>query len=118
MKIIGKYLPLVVAVIVGLIFQGVFITADKTDTPNKAAYKFAKAYYLLDDEAMTDQLCKAGISSDAVGDYIFRMKKAAAKRGFDLEYLKSDLYKSHLSLVENTGEKATIKVVGKRKNRH
>lgn len=115
MKIIGKYLPLVVAVIVGLMFQGVFIMADKTDTPNKAAYEFAKAYYLLDDNAMTDQLCKAGISSEAVGDYIFRMKKAASDRGFDLEYLKSRLYKSHLSVVENTGEKATIEITGKRR---
>ena len=115
MKSIGKYSPLVVAVIFGLIFQGIFIKADKTDTPHKAAYKFAKGYYLLDKDAMIEQLCKAGISNDAVGDYLFYIEKTAAGRGFDLKYMKSHLYKTHLSLIENTGEKASIKITGKRR---
>ena len=115
MKAIYKYLPLAVVVIVGVLLQAVFVTADKTDTPNKAAFLFAKAYYLLDDKAMTDQLCKADILTDAVGDYLFRMEKSAADRGFALKYMKGRLYDIHVSPVENSGEKATVRITGKRR---
>jgi hypothetical protein len=115
MKNIGKYLPLILVVLVGILLQGIFIAQDKTDTPNKAAVEFAKAYYLLDDETMADQLCKAGISSDAVGDYMVRMEKTASDRGFALKYLKSRLYKIHVNAIENTGEKAVIRITAKRR---
>jgi hypothetical protein len=55
---VGKHLPLIVAVLIGLLFQQLFIFWDKAETPSKATMAFAQAYFLLDEHTLMERLCK------------------------------------------------------------
>ena len=113
---VGKYLPLVIAVLVGLLFQAMFIAADMKDTPEKAAVEFAQAYYLLDDDAMGKRLCRASFSDGIVDDYLYEMRKQAADRGFGVKYLKSHLSGIKTQILEMSDQSAKIRIIAKKRS--
>jgi hypothetical protein len=89
----SKFLTIASVVIIAVILQGIFIVADKKETPDKAAAEFAKAYFLLD-KSMAKYLCSeltGDEENDVVDDYINRVGDEARASGFDLSYMRSRL---------------------------
>ena len=113
---VGKYLPLVIAVLVGLLFQAIFIVSDVKDTAAKAAVEFSQAYYLLDDDAMNKRLCKTSMAAGMVDDYLYEMKKQAADRGFALKYLRGHLSGIKTHTLESSEKTAKIRIVAKKRS--
>jgi len=77
-----SYLPLVAAVLIGIILQGILILSDCNTTPGETAVEFAKAYYRVD-PAMSSLLCSkssGGDGDNAVDTYIQAMKQEARDR--------------------------------------
>jgi hypothetical protein len=114
-KRIRNYLPLVLSVMLGVFLQVIFITADNTETPRKAALQFVKAYYLLDQCSMAEQLCKGALAEGRIDDYMYKQAKLARDRGFTANYLKSHLYDIHVETVEDAGDSAKIRITGQRR---
>lgn len=112
---IGNYLPLVLVVLIGLIFQGIFVGLDKTETPAKAATEFSKAYFLLNKDCMLEWLCEAQQSGDAVDDYIHRMTKTASARGFDMKFLKGRIFHIEIQTLKSDDNSATLRLTAKRR---
>jgi hypothetical protein len=115
MKRVRNYLPLVLSVMLGVFLQGIFVMTDNTETPRKTALQFVKAYYLLDDASMADQLCKVALTEDRIGDYMHNMTKIAHARGYGVNYFKSRLYDIHVATVEDSGDSAKIRITGQRR---
>ncbi len=116
MSKIGKFLPLAISVMIGLLFQLIFIFLDKTETPSKAAMAFVQAYYLLDEQTLLDRLCQKSASPEMVDNYLYRVTQAAAQRGFAPRYRKSRIFQMHLQTLEKSDDTAKVRVIGKRRN--
>jgi hypothetical protein len=113
---VGKYLPLIVAVLIGLLFQLIFIFLDKTETPSKAAMAFVQAYYLLDEQTLLDRLCQKSASTEMVDNYLYRVTQEAAQRGFAPRYMKSRIFQMHTQTLEKSDDTAKVRIIGKRRN--
>ena len=113
---IGKYIPLIIVILIGFLFQGAFILIDRTDTPTKAAVEFTQAYYLLDEDTMSARLCRSLSKSNITETYIYKMKQAASERGFALKYVKSRLYKYNIQTIEKGADTAKVRITGKRRS--
>jgi hypothetical protein len=100
---------MVVAVLIGVILQGILILADCTPTPGKAAVEFAKAFYRID-PAMSSLLCSKNLEINegrVVETYIQGMNREARERGFGLNNMKYMLYhiETHTRRIDdNTAE--------------
>ena len=89
----SRFLTIASVVIVAVILQGIFIVADRKETPDKAAVEFAQAYFMLD-KSMANYLCsdlKGDEENDVVGDYIYRVADEARTSGFAPSYMRSRL---------------------------
>jgi hypothetical protein len=113
---VGKYLPLIIAVLIGLLFQQLFIFWDKKDTPSKAAMDFAQAYCLLDEHTLMERLCRQSSSSGMVDDYLYRVTQEAAARGFSPRYMKSRIFQMQTHTLEQSDDTAKVRIIGKRRN--
>ncbi len=113
---VGKYLPLVIAVLVGVFFQAIFIVSDMKDTPTKAAIEFAQAYYLLDDDTMEKRLCRASLAAGMIDNYLYEMRKQAADRGFDLKYFKARLSGIKTQTLEMSDRTAKIRIIAQKRS--
>jgi hypothetical protein len=111
-----KYLPLIVAVLIGLLFQLLFIFWDKAETPSKAAMAFAKAYFMLDQHTLTERLCKQPASSEMVDKYLYRTTQKAAQRGFGPGYVKSRIFQMQTHTLERSDDTAKVRITGKRRS--
>jgi hypothetical protein len=110
-------IPIVLAVMVGLIFQASFAGVEGKDSPNKAVIEFIKAYYKID-PAMSERLCeeKSIIDDvDVVDEYIYRMSKKAKDLGHDISYMKSQLYEIDTFTLEKGDESARIRFTAHRR---
>jgi len=112
-----RYLPVVVALILGVVLQGALILADCRYTPTKAAVQFSKAYHRLD-PAMARLLCKkyfADETDNAVDNYLQKTSKEAKERGLGLNYLKYILYniETHTRLIDDST--AEVKLTAKKR---
>jgi hypothetical protein len=110
-----KFIPLILVFIIGVIFQGIFILADKSDTPNKTAVEFVKAYYSLDDCTMAKHICASLKSRDAVGDYLYMVNQSAGARGFDAAFLKSSLSHIQTEVVKSDGNTALVALTAQKR---
>jgi len=110
-------IPIVLAVLVGLIVQVSFMGLDSKDSPNKAVIEFAKAYYKLD-PSMSERLCEEMATVDeidVVDEYIYRMSKEAGDRGYGINYMKSQLYEIDTHTVEKKDASAQIRFTAHRR---
>jgi len=102
---IKTYTPIVVAVLIGIILQGILVLADGKATPGAAAVEFARAFYRVDPE-MSSLLCSKNLEMDegrVVEAYIQGVKQEAADRGFGQDNLKYTLYhiETHTRMVDD-----------------
>ena len=89
-----SYIPIIVAILVGVLLQGILILADCAPTPDKAAVEFAKAFYRID-PAMSSLLCRKNLEMGegrVVENYIQEVTQEARDRGFGLNNMKYTLY--------------------------
>lgn len=101
---------------IGILLQILLIIADDTNTPEKAALAFTKAYYSLNACEMNKQLCKELTEdTDVVNQYIQRVEKETQDTGFKL-YEKSLIYhfKTHVTHINDS--EAQVKISGKRRH--
>ena len=116
----GKNLMIIGFVIaVFVVLQGLLIgvSMGKSDSPVGAAVDFAKAYFMLDGDSMTELLCREIVEdkhTDVVDAYLNSVAVQARSMGFSQSYMRNQL--SHISTeVKMTGEnKAKVKITGER----
>ncbi|MGD9973162.1 MAG: hypothetical protein AB7S77_08895 [Desulfatirhabdiaceae bacterium] len=96
--------------------QIVFIFADTRDAPDKAVRQFTSMYYKLD-PAMTSLMCENLISDDenVVENYIQKAGIEASERGFDISYLKLQLYNVRTHIIKCDDTSAMIRITGEMK---
>lgn len=105
------------AILIGVMLQGILILADCTPTPGKAAVEFAKAFYRID-PAMSSLLCSKNVKMDVgnvVETYIQGVTQEARDRGFGLNNMKYILYhiETHTRRIDDTT--AEVKLTAKRR---
>ena len=110
---------MIIGIVVGIfvVLQGLLIGVSKVDSPVEAAVDFAKAYFMLDADSMTELLCREIVEDeqvDIVDAYLNSVAVQARSMGFSQNYMRNQL--SHISTeVEMTGEnKAKVKITGER----
>jgi len=113
----NKYLPIAVAIIIGIFLQGILVLADCKGTPQKAAVEFVKAYYRLD-PSMSALLCKKYTAKDDAGvvkNYIRKASKEAGDRGLNINYMKNILYgiETHTHRIDDVT--AEVRLIAKRR---
>ena len=110
-------IPLILVVLVGIVFQAIFIGIDRKDTPNKAVIEFAKAYYQLD-PSMSERLCdemKVVDDVDMVDQHIFQVTQEGKNRGFEKNFMRSKLYHIDTYTQSKSDTQAQIRLTGKRR---
>lgn len=102
----------VVVLLIGFVLQLMFVSADTTDTPNKAATEFTKAYFGLD-SSMADRLCQDSLIVDSVNvvdKYIDGVATKAKAEGFRPFYVKNFLYHVQTNTISKDENNAKIKL--------
>ena len=114
----GKNL-MIIGFVVGVfvVLQGLLISVAKVDSPVETAVDFAKAYFMLDGDSMSQLLCREIVEDeevDPVGDYLNSVANEARSMGFSTSYMRNQL--SHISTeIQMTDEKqAKVKITGER----
>lgn len=114
----GKNL-MIIGFVVGVfvVLQGLLISVAKVDSPVETAVDFAKAYFMLDGDSMSQLLCREIVEDeevDPVGDYLNSVADEARSMGFSTSYMRNQL--SHISTeIQMTDEKqAKVKITGER----
>ena len=112
---------MIIGFVVGVfvVLQGLLIGigVGKAGSPVEAAVDFAKAYFMLDGDSMTELLCREIVEDeevDLVDDYLNSVAKEARSMGFSPSYMRNQL--SHISTeVQMTDEnQAKVKITGER----
>ncbi|MEW6671217.1 MAG: hypothetical protein AB1427_05900 [Thermodesulfobacteriota bacterium] len=117
MEQVKSYLPIVVAILIGVLLQGVLILADRTQTPGGAAVEFAKAFYRID-PAMSSFLCNKVMETDegkVVEKHIQGMTREAGSRGIGLNNMKYMLYHIETETHRIDDTTAEVKLTAKRR---
>jgi len=111
-----SYMPIGVAILIGVVLQGLLILADLKPTPGKAAVEFAKAFYRVD-PAMASLLCSksSGMGEgNVVEEYIQGVTQAAGDRGFGLDNMKYMLYHIETETHRTDDTTAEVKLTARR----
>lgn len=114
---INRLMPLVLAVVLGLVLQAGFTVLDCKETPYHAAIDFTRAYYRLD-PAMAHRLCQTGEPEQQtaiVADFIYRTRSETKNRGFDLGMAKSTLYHVKTNTVQKSDTEADVHLTASRR---
>ena len=101
----------------GFFLQVLLSFADTRDTPNKAVAEFSKAYFKLD-KSMAERICKERLISedvDVVDQYIYLAGEEAKKRGFDISFMKNQLYHIETEIISQNDTEAQVRITGKRR---
>jgi hypothetical protein len=115
LKLGKKYFSLALTLVLGLALQGVFICADRNETPNKAAVEFCKAYYGLDPETMAENLCQSLNENDFAGQTMENTARSASSRGYQTSYLGSSLVHIQTEVLNSTDKTATVRLTAKKR---
>ena len=114
---LSKRAGIILVLVCGFILQVLLSFADTRDTPNKAVVEFSKAYFKLD-KSMTERICKERLASediDVVDQYIYLTGKEAKERGFDISFMKTELYHIETEIITQNDTEAQIRITGKRR---
>ena len=112
---------MIIGFVVGVfvVLQGLLIGigVGKAGSPAETAVDFAKAYFMLDGDSMSQLLCREIVEDeevDPVGDYLNSVADEARSMGFSTSYMRNQL--SHISTeIQMTDEKqAKVKITGER----
>lgn len=102
----------ILIIVITFILQVMFVYADRSDSPNKAATEFTKAFFGLD-SSMADRLCQESLIVDGVNvvdKYIDRVTTKAKAEGFRPFYVKDFLYHVQTNTISKDENKAKIKL--------
>ena len=108
---------IILVLVCGCILQVLLAFADLRDTPNKAVVEFSKAYFKLD-KSMTERICKERLASegiDIVDQYIYLAGKEAKEQGFEINFMKHELYHIETEILSQSDTEAKIRITGKRR---
>lgn len=114
---LSKNAGIILVLVCGFILQVLLSFADTRDTPNKAVVEFSKAYFKLD-KSMTERICKERLASediDVVDQHIYLAGKEAKERGFDISFMKNELYHIETEIMAQNDTEAQIRITGKRR---
>jgi hypothetical protein len=114
---LSKSAGIILVLVCGFILQILLVFADTRDAPNKAVVEFSKAYFKLD-KSMTERICKERLASediDVVDQYIYLVGKEAKERGFDISFMKNELYHIETEIITQNDTEAQIRITGKRR---
>ena len=104
--------PFAIVIGITIVLQLALIGADMQQTPSKVAKRFAAAYYAIDAD-MQDYLCdELAQDGELVGDYLYAKQQEADQRGLPLSYLRHQMTKVHMDLVDKTDDGAKIHLHG------
>ena len=111
-----RFFPIALALLLGIIIQGLLVIPDIKDTPTRAVVKFTKAYFNIDRD-MSELLCSKFTSedTDVVDEYIQRVVDEARASGFSLDYMRSRLYSIHTDVISISDSEAQVRITAKRK---
>ncbi len=107
-----KDIILLAAVIfAGAVLQLLFIAVDNRDTPDRAAVKFIRACYALN-ESTLNQLCtaKQPDDTDLTADYLNNIDRKAAELGFDRNYMRMQLTNIRAETIRRDDITAKVKI--------
>jgi len=102
----------ILIIVIAFFLQVMFVYAQNSDTPNKAATEFTKAYFGLD-SSMADRLCQESLIVDGVNvvdNYIDSVTTKAKAEGFRPFYVKDFLYHVQTNTISKDENKAQIKL--------
>jgi len=108
---------IILVLISGFFLQVLLSYADTRDTPNKAVVEFSKAYFKLE-KSMAERICKERLASediDVVDQYIYLAGKEAKERGFDISFMKNELYHIETEIISQNDTDAQIRITGQRR---
>lgn len=114
---LSKSAGIILVLVCGCILQVLLAFADTRDTPNKAVVEFSKAYFKLD-KSMTERICKERLASediDVVDQYLYLADKEAKERGFEINFMKNELYHIETEILSQNDTDAKIRITGKRR---
>ncbi|RLC26606.1 MAG: hypothetical protein DRH21_01630 [Deltaproteobacteria bacterium] len=100
----------ILIIVIAFFLQVMFVYAQNSDTPNKAATEFTKAYFGLD-SSMADRLCQESLIVDGVNvvdKYIDSVTTKAKAEGFRPFYVKDFIYHIQTNTVSKDDNKAKI----------
>lgn len=108
----SKTVVILATLIVGIIFQIMFILADGRDTPVKAAMEFSKDYFLLN-ASMADRLCNELRADDESGwaeKVLTTASYDAQERGFGLGMVRRSLSHIETEVINRSDKTAEVKL--------
>ena len=114
---LSKSAGIVLVLVCGFILQVLLVFADTRDTPNKAVVEFSKAYFKLD-KSMMERICEERLASDemdVVDQYIYLAGQEAKERGFEINFMKNELYHIETEILSQNDADANVKITGKRR---
>jgi len=100
----------ILIIVIAFFLQVMFVYAQNSDTPNKAATEFTKAYFGLD-SSMADRLCQESLIVEGVNvvdKYIDSVTTKANAEGFRPFFVKNYLYHVQTNTVSKDDNKAKI----------
>jgi hypothetical protein len=89
----SKFPKIAAVIVAAFILQIVLVTADRHESPGKAAVEFSKAYFKLNkgmEKHLCNELTEDG-ESEVVDDYLYRVADQAKSEGFDASWMKMAL---------------------------
>ena len=114
---LSKGAGIILVLVCGFILQVLLVFADTRDTPNKAVVQFSKAYFELD-KSMMERICKERLASeevDVVDQYIYQAGQEAKERGFEIDFMKNELYHIETEIISKNDTDAKVRITGKRR---
>jgi len=99
-------------IVIAFFLQVMFVYAQNSDTPNKAATEFTRAYFGLD-SSMADRLCQESLIVDGVNvvdSYLYCVTSKAKTEGFRPFFVKNYLYHVQTNTISKDENKAQIKL--------
>lgn len=116
----NRLMPLVMVLILGVALQAALIGVEclNQGKPHNVAVRFAKSYFKFD-SGMTELICKDRLTVDdqnVVVTYIDAAADKAKMRGFDISYLKSQLYHVDTHTTFNSATEGEVHLTAYRRN--
>jgi len=110
-----KIIKISMVIAIGIILQILLIAADDTNSPEKIAYAFTKAYFSLDKTALMKHTCnELAEGTDVVDQYIQRIEKESKDTGLKL-YTKSLIYHVKTHVISVSDSEAQVRISGKKR---
>ena len=111
----NRYIALAGVIALGFVLQVMLIGLYAMPAPYKSAVAFTKAYFKLD-PSMEKYLCEDSRFEDDINvtaQFIYEKSSSASARGFDKNFLRSQLYniETHTTYASDTEATVTLSAV-------